>query len=62
MANGFQGKAGQTVPAMPPAIVGSISERYIELFERIAGEKFVKGDTDNLAERIENNVLRYLIR
>jgi phosphoribosylaminoimidazole-succinocarboxamide synthase len=62
MENGFQGQAGQTVPAMTPAIVGSISERYIELFERIAGEKFVKGDTDNLAERIENNVLHYLIR
>jgi phosphoribosylaminoimidazole-succinocarboxamide synthase len=62
MENGFQGKAGQTVPAMTPAIVGSISERYIELFERIAGEKFVKGNTDNLVARIEKNVVHYLVR
>ena len=60
MENGFQGKAGQTVPEMTPAIVEGISERYIELFEHITGEKFVKGDTDNLACRIEKNVTDYL--
>ena len=58
--NGFQGKAGQQVPEMTPAIVEGISERYIELFEHITGEKFEKGDTDNLLARIEKNVTDYL--
>lgn len=60
MENGFQGKEGQQVPEMTPAIVQSISERYIELFENITGEKFVKEDRGNIAERIEKNVLQYL--
>ena len=60
MANGFQGKEGQTVPEMTPAIVASISDRYIELYEHITGETFVKADTDHLAERIEKNVTEYL--
>jgi phosphoribosylaminoimidazole-succinocarboxamide synthase len=60
MENGFQGKAGQTVPEMTPAIVQSISERYIELYEHITGETFIKGDTANLLARIEKNVLDYL--
>ena len=60
MDNGFQGKAGQQVPEMTPAIVEGISERYIELFEHITGEKFEKGDTDNLLARIEKNVTDYL--
>ena len=60
MENGFQGKAGQKVPEMTPAIVEGISERYIELFEHITGEKFVKGDKDNLLSRIEKNVTEYL--
>lgn len=60
MDNGFQGKAGQTVPEMTPAIVAGISERYIELFEHIVGEKFIKEDTTNIAERIEKNVTEYL--
>ena len=60
MDNGFQGKAGQQVPEMTPAIVEGISERYIELFEHITGEKFKKGDTDNLLARIEKNVTDYL--
>ena len=60
MDNGFQGKEGQTVPEMPPAIVESISNRYIELYEHITGETFVKADPDNLAERIEKNVADYL--
>ncbi len=49
MANGFQGKEGQKVPEMTPAIVSSISDRYIELYEHITGETFVKADTDQLA-------------
>ena len=60
MENGFQGKERQKVPEMTPAIVESISERYIELFENITGEKFVKEDTSNIAERIEKNVMAFL--
>ena len=60
MENGFQGKEGQKVPEMTPEIVNSISERYMELFEHITGEKFVKADPDNIAERIEKNVTEYL--
>lgn len=60
MDNGFQGKAGQHVPEMTNAIVNSISERYIELYEHITGEKFVKEDTGNIVERIEKNVLKAL--
>jgi phosphoribosylaminoimidazole-succinocarboxamide synthase len=61
MENGFQGREGQTVPEMTPAIVESISERYIELYEHITGEKFVKTDTDDLLSRIEKNVTEFLI-
>jgi len=60
MDNGFQGKTGQTVPEMTPAIVQSISERYIELYEHITGETFIKEDTANLLSRIEKNVGDYL--
>ena len=60
MDNGFQGKEGQQVPEMTDEIVTSISERYIELNEHITGEKFVKEDTSNIAERIEKNVTEYL--
>lgn len=60
MDNGFQGKAGQHVPEMTDTIVNSISERYIELYEHITGEKFVKEDTGNIVERIEKNVLKAL--
>lgn len=60
MDNGFQGKDGQKVPEMTPGIVQGISERYIELFEHITGEPFVKEDTANIAARIEKNVTDYL--
>ncbi|MBQ7878936.1 MAG: phosphoribosylaminoimidazolesuccinocarboxamide synthase [Bacteroidaceae bacterium] len=60
MDNGFQGKEGQQVPEMTDAIVENISNRYIELYENITGEKFVKADTDNLNTRIEKNVSEYL--
>ena len=60
MENGFQGKSGQKVPEMTPEIVEGISNRYIELFEHITGETFVKGETDNLLNRIEKNVTEYL--
>lgn len=60
MENGFQGKAGQQVPDMTPAIVQSITDRYVELFEGITGDKFAKTDSSDLAARIEKNVLAYL--
>jgi phosphoribosylaminoimidazole-succinocarboxamide synthase len=60
MENGFQGKEGQQVPEMTETVVSSISERYIELYENITGEKFVKSNTDHLLDRIQNNVLEYL--
>lgn len=60
MDNCFQGKEGQQIPEMTDEIVTSISERYIELYEHITGEKFVKEDTSNIAERIEKNVTEYL--
>lgn len=62
MANGFQGKEGQQVPEMTPQIVTSISDRYIELFEHITGDTFVKnrGTEGDIAERIQRNVEKYL--
>ncbi|MFB9844452.1 phosphoribosylaminoimidazolesuccinocarboxamide synthase [Mucilaginibacter ginsenosidivorans] len=61
--NGFQGKEGQVVPQMTPEIVASISDRYIELFEQITGEKFIKGDNARVLNRVEraiNTALRNL--
>ncbi|SEP13080.1 phosphoribosylaminoimidazolesuccinocarboxamide synthase [Mucilaginibacter sp. OK283] len=58
--NGFQGKEGQVVPVMTEEIVASISERYIELYEKIIGETFVKSDTESVLNRVEtaiNNAL-----
>jgi phosphoribosylaminoimidazole-succinocarboxamide synthase len=54
--NGFQGKEGQTVPEMTPEIISSISERYIELYEQITGDEFVKNETENVSSRIEANI------
>ncbi len=63
MDNGFQGQQGQAVPEMTDEIVTSISDRYIELYENIIGEKFVKADYDgNIYERIEANVNNMLAR
>lgn len=56
IGNGFQGKEGQEVPQMPDAFVEEVSERYIELYESITGEKFVKADTSQIEERILKNV------
>ena len=58
--NGFQGLEGQEIPDMPDEFVQLISDRYIELYERITGKDFVKSDTENIQERIFNNVQRYL--
>jgi len=60
ISNNFQGLKGQTVPEMSDAYIETISERYIELYENIMGEPFVKADVSNIQERIEANVLEYL--
>ena len=56
----FMGKAGQQVPEMTDEFCESVSDRYIELYEHITGEKFVRGDEGDLAKRIEENVTKYL--
>jgi phosphoribosylaminoimidazole-succinocarboxamide synthase len=60
IANNFQGLEGQTVPYMSDAYIETVSERYIELYENITGETFIKADVSNILERIEANVLEYL--
>ncbi|MCF8366629.1 MAG: phosphoribosylaminoimidazolesuccinocarboxamide synthase [Bacteroidales bacterium] len=60
MANGFQGQPGQQVPEMTEDFVNSVSERYIELFENITGEKFQKADISNVMGRIETNIRNFL--
>jgi phosphoribosylaminoimidazole-succinocarboxamide synthase len=60
IANGFQGLEVQEVPPMTDDYITSVSERYIELYENITGENFVKADTTDIAQRIEDNVLGYL--
>ena len=60
MDNGFQGQKGQKVPEMTDQFVNEISERYIELYEKITGEQFIKTDIENIEERIEMNCMRFL--
>ena len=60
MANGFQGQEGQKVPEMTPEDVAGITDRYIELYERITGVPFVKAEDEDLAARIEKNVKSFL--
>jgi phosphoribosylaminoimidazole-succinocarboxamide synthase len=60
IANDFQGLEGQTVPVMSDDYIETVSERYIELYENITGETFVKADVSNIQERINKNVLEYL--
>lgn len=60
MGNGFQGKEGQSIPEMTPEIISQISERYIELYEHIVGEKFIKSETNNVEKRIEENLNNWL--
>jgi phosphoribosylaminoimidazole-succinocarboxamide synthase len=61
MANGFQGQTGQQVPEMAESWVYQISERYIELYENIIGEKFVRSDVSNVLARVEKNVKQWII-
>lgn len=58
--NGFQGKDGQSVPEMTDERVKSISDRYIELFEKITGKKFIKENSTNIMSRIEKNIINFL--
>lgn len=58
--NGFQGKDGQVVPVMTPEIVNSISDRYIELYEQITGDKFIKNEQVDVLARIEKNITDFL--
>ncbi len=60
MENGFQGKEGQTVPEMTDEFVNQVSERYIELYEIITGEKFQKTDNQDVLNRIEENIKKIL--
>jgi phosphoribosylaminoimidazole-succinocarboxamide synthase len=61
MENGFQGKDGQKIPEMTDKVIASISERYIELYEMIVGEKFVKADASNVLNRVEKNINNFLV-
>ncbi|MEM9648319.1 MAG: phosphoribosylaminoimidazolesuccinocarboxamide synthase [Bacteroidota bacterium] len=60
ISNNFQGLEGQTVPLMSDAYIESVSERYIELYESITGEDFIRADVSSIQERIGNNVSKYL--
>ena len=60
ITNGFQGLEGQEVPEMSDTYITSVSERYIELYENITGETFIKADVSDIQNRINNNVLNYL--
>jgi phosphoribosylaminoimidazole-succinocarboxamide synthase len=59
--NGFQGKEGQKVPEMTPAYCESVSERYIELYEKITDDKFIRADISDVSVRIEKNIRSFLI-
>ncbi len=60
MANGFQGQEGQQVPEMTEEVVNGITQRYIELYENITGEKFVPAPAENVEQRIYDNVTKWL--
>lgn len=60
MENGFQGKEGQQIPEMTDRVVNAISARYIELYENIIGETFIKSDVSQVLKRVEENVTAFL--
>ncbi|MEM7035732.1 MAG: phosphoribosylaminoimidazolesuccinocarboxamide synthase [Bacteroidota bacterium] len=60
MANGFQGREGEQMPVMPDDFVEQVSNRYIEVFETVTGQKFEKADTENIDRRIETSVMAAL--
>lgn len=62
MENGFQGKDGQKVPEMTDEFIAQVSERYIELYENIVGEKFQRANIDELESRVEENIKQWLLK
>jgi phosphoribosylaminoimidazole-succinocarboxamide synthase len=60
MEHGFQGREGEQIPKMNDSFVNQVSERYIELYENIVGEKFVRSDVSDVVKRVEDNVTRFL--
>lgn len=60
MEHGFQGKEDQLMPVMPDTLVEQITDRYVELYERVTGESFQKANTENILQRIEGNILQAL--
>jgi len=60
MENGFQGKEGQQIPEMTDTFIQQVSERYIELYEKITGEKFQKADANDVLQRVEQNIRNYI--
>jgi len=60
--NGFQGQDGQAIPNMTEEYIASVSDRYIELYEKILGEKFVKADNSSIDVRVKKNVEDYLAK
>ena len=58
--NGFQGKDGQSIPNMSEEYCNQVAERYIELFELITGDKFIKEDVSDVLNRVEKNIANYL--
>jgi phosphoribosylaminoimidazole-succinocarboxamide synthase len=59
--NGFQGRDGETIPKMTPEFVDSVTERYIELFEKITAQTFVRGDYKDISNRVEDNIKTSLL-
>ena len=62
MENGFQGKEDQKIPEMTDDFINSVSERYIELYENITQQKFIKSDISNIYQRVESNIINYAPR
>jgi len=60
MENGFQGQKGQQIPEITDSYANEVSERYIELYEKITGEKFIKTDITDVPGRIEKNCMSFL--
>lgn len=60
ISKGFQGLEGQTMPVMPDEFVNTVSERYIELYEKITGDSFIKADTDRIQSRVESNIASWI--
>jgi phosphoribosylaminoimidazole-succinocarboxamide synthase len=61
MDHGFQGREGEQMPVMDDGFVNEVSERYIELYENITGEKFIRSDVSDVKKRVEHHVMRFLI-